>query len=63
MYTMHEALAREHMRQRETEARRFRLETAAGQRRYLRPSQRRARAAHRMVRGSARPEQYSASAK
>jgi hypothetical protein len=63
MYTMHEALAREHMRQRETEAQRHRLETAAGQRRYLRTSQRRARQAHRMLRAGARPEQYSASAK
>ena len=63
MFTMQEALAREHMRQLETEARRHRLDSEPGRRRYLRPSQRRARQAHRMLRGTARSGQHSASAK
>jgi hypothetical protein len=63
MHTMHEALAREHMRQRESEAHRFRLDSEPGRRRYLRPAQRQARRAHRMLRGGTRPGQHSASAK
>jgi hypothetical protein len=62
MQTMHEALAREHMRQRESEAQRFRLDSEPGRRRYLRPAQRQARRAHRVLRGGAGPAQHSASA-
>jgi hypothetical protein len=63
MQTMQEALAREHMRQLESEAHRFRLDSEPGRRRYLRTSQRRGRQAHRMLRGAARSGQHSASAK
>lgn len=63
MHTMHEALAREHMRQLEADAHRYRLDSEPGRRRYLRLSQRRARQAHRMSHGAARPGQHSASAK
>jgi hypothetical protein len=63
MHTMHEALAREHMRQLESEAHRFRLDSEPGRRRYLRPAQRQARRAHHVLRSGARSGQYSASAK